>query len=279
MSSSNNGDRRTGGVDRIRRTPDSARRTTSARPGGGQSGGGVELVDRGDPPGQRGRGVPPLPDPGLLRGRLRHVMRYHQPRCWQRREPAFGGPGSEPGPVRPVRSLRVRRRRGVHRREHIRDRLIRQQPRRRGLGALQSDSLGSRSPVQVSVREVIVAAPFAIVISPMVNVAKTWYGTPASWDIPAGSGPGGRTSPASTRARAGHAKGPDGRCRIPTDGACPRGGDPAPKQCTFRWRPAGVPRDRGGIADRAGWGHDDCHLQEVIRGTTGSVIRNARLLT
>jgi len=33
MSASNNGDRRTGGIDRIRRTPDNARRTTSARPG------------------------------------------------------------------------------------------------------------------------------------------------------------------------------------------------------------------------------------------------------
>ena len=33
MSSSSSGDRRTGGMARIRRTPDSARRTTSARPG------------------------------------------------------------------------------------------------------------------------------------------------------------------------------------------------------------------------------------------------------
>ena len=28
-----------------------------------------------------------------------------------------------------------------------------------------------------------------------------------------------------------------------------------------------------GFADSAGLGHDDCHLQEVIRGTTGCVIR------
>ena len=33
MSSSSSGDRRFGGIDRIRRTPDNARRTTSARPG------------------------------------------------------------------------------------------------------------------------------------------------------------------------------------------------------------------------------------------------------
>ena len=33
MSSSNSGDRRTGGVDRMRRIPDNARRTTSDRPG------------------------------------------------------------------------------------------------------------------------------------------------------------------------------------------------------------------------------------------------------
>jgi hypothetical protein len=34
MSSSSNGDRRTGGMARIRRTPERARLTTSARPGG-----------------------------------------------------------------------------------------------------------------------------------------------------------------------------------------------------------------------------------------------------
>jgi hypothetical protein len=40
----------------------------------------------------------------------------------------------------------------------------------------------SVTTVHVSVRVVIVAASFAIVISPIVNVAKTWYGTPAIWD-------------------------------------------------------------------------------------------------
>ena len=108
MSSSSSGDRRTGGMARIRRTPDSARRTTSDPPGGGEPGGGVELVDRGHPPGQRGRGVPPLPHPGLLRGRLRHVVRDHQRRGRQRGEPPLRRPGGEPRPVRPVRLLRVR---------------------------------------------------------------------------------------------------------------------------------------------------------------------------
>ena len=41
---------------------------------------------------------------------------------------------------------------------------------------------GSATTVQESVRVVVVAAPFAIVISPMVSVANTWYGIPASCD-------------------------------------------------------------------------------------------------
>ena len=78
MSASSNGDRRTGGIARIRRMPDSARRTTSDPPGGVEPRGGVELVDRRHPPGQGGRGVPPLPHRRLLRGRLRQVVRDHQ---------------------------------------------------------------------------------------------------------------------------------------------------------------------------------------------------------
>jgi hypothetical protein len=45
-----------------------------------------------------------------------------------------------------------------------------------------STGSGSEITVQESVRVVVVAAPFAIVISPMVSVAKTWYGIPASCD-------------------------------------------------------------------------------------------------
>ena len=120
MSSSSSGDRRTGGVARIRRTPDSARRTTSARPGASSPAAVwnwlIEDTHRVSVAGVYRH----FPTAGLLRGRLRHVVRHHQ-----RRAPATGrtrrsvAQVGEPGPVRPVRRLRVRRGRRVHRGQHL----------------------------------------------------------------------------------------------------------------------------------------------------------------
>ena len=129
MSSNNKGARRTGGVARMRRIPDSARRTTSDPTRGVESGGGVELVDRGHPPRQRRRGVPPPPHPGHLRRRLRHIRRHHQGIRRQHREPPLPRPGGEPRPIRPVRRLRIHRRRRIHHREDIRQGPLRQDRR------------------------------------------------------------------------------------------------------------------------------------------------------
>ena len=52
-----------------------------------QAGGGVEPVDAGHTTGRRRRGVPPLADPGLLRGRLRQEVRDHQLRADNARNP------------------------------------------------------------------------------------------------------------------------------------------------------------------------------------------------
>ena len=62
-----------------------------------------------------------------------------------------------------------------------------------------------------------------------------------------------------------------------TDGACPVVGIRHRKQCTSAdASPGAVTVVAAALPTQRG---DDCHLQEVIRGTTGSVIRNARLLT
>ena len=78
MSSSSSGARRTGGVARIRRIPDNARRTTSDRPGGVQPGGGVELVDRRTPTGSASPGRTATSPSVLLGGRLGDVVRDHR---------------------------------------------------------------------------------------------------------------------------------------------------------------------------------------------------------
>jgi len=76
MSARSSGARRFGGVARIRRIPDSAADDFVAA-GRVEAGGGVHLVDRRHPAGQRGRGVPPFPDAGLLGGGLGDVVRQH----------------------------------------------------------------------------------------------------------------------------------------------------------------------------------------------------------
>ena len=55
---------------------------------------GVHLVDRRHPPGERGRGLPPPPDAGLLGGGLGDVVRDHAGGRRQRGEPPAPGPGS-----------------------------------------------------------------------------------------------------------------------------------------------------------------------------------------
>ncbi len=124
MSTSCNGDRLTGGVARIRRIPDSARRTTSARPGASRPAAVWNWLMLDTQRVRGGRGVPPLPHPCLLRGRLGHVVRDHQGGGRQRREPPLNRPGREPRPVRPVCLLRVGGNRRVHRGQHVSHRLF-----------------------------------------------------------------------------------------------------------------------------------------------------------